>query len=170
MDGPQYSLSNSSIQDLKIITPKIFYDYRGENFESFDSSFFKKELNLEFNIDSFSISRKKVLRGLHGDISNYKLVQCLIGDIYLVVIDLRENSTTYKQIKNFHLSDKNKTQVLIQPGCVNGHLCMSQQCLFSYKLTSGYVPINKQLHVKWNDPEYRIFWPISNPILSERDY
>jgi dTDP-4-dehydrorhamnose 3,5-epimerase len=82
---------------------------------------------------------------------------------------LREDSPTYKQQDTFYINEKNKLQVLIPPGCVNGHLCLSDSCLFSYKLTEDYVSIDDQISIKWNDPEYNIFWPISSPILSKRD-
>ena len=59
--------------------------------------------------------------------------------------------------------------MLVPAGCVNAHLVTSDECLFHYKLTKSYVPIEKQIHVKWNDPTYNIFWPINDPILSKRD-
>jgi dTDP-4-dehydrorhamnose 3,5-epimerase len=170
------------IADLQVVKPTTFFDHRGENFEGFDSKYYRMmfssidafrdnltEPSKEFKVDSFSISNKNVLRGLHGDHKNWKLVQCLLGSIYLVVIDLREDSPTYKQQDTFYINEKNKLQVLIPPGCVNGHLCLSDSCLFSYKLTEDYVSIDDQISIKWNDPEYNIFWPISSPILSKRD-
>ena len=64
---------------------------------------------------------------------------------------------------------ENKQQVLIPNGCVNAHLCVSDECLFHYKFTHEYVAQKDQIHVKWNDPKYKVFWPIDNPILSARD-
>tara|TARA_R110000851_G_scaffold333524_1_gene514402 strand:- start:15730 stop:16284 length:555 start_codon:yes stop_codon:yes gene_type:complete len=170
------------ISGLRIVTPKIIFDHRGENFEGFDSIHYqmmfstiddfrdsKDQPAKTFKIDSYSISRKNVIRGLHGDTKTWKLVQCLQGSIYLVVVDLRKNSSTYKKKNIFYINDKNKSQVLIPPNCVNGHLCLSDTCLFSYKLTEDYVSIDEQISVKWDDKEFDIFWPIKTPILSQRD-
>ena len=170
------------ITDLKVVQPEVYFDHRGENFEGFDSNYhqmmfstiddFRDTTNKpkkEFKVDSFSVSSKNVLRGLHGDSKNWKLVQCLSGSIYLVVIDLRENSPTYKKQNKFYLNDKNRLQVLIPPNCVNGHLCLSDTCLFSYKLTEDYVSIDDQISVKWNDPTINVKWPVKKPILSKRD-
>ena len=114
------------ISGLRIVTPKIIFDHRGENFEGFDS-------------------------------------------IHYQIVDLRKNSSTYKKKNIFYINDKNKLQVLIPPNCVNGHLCLSDTCLFSYKLTEDYVSIDEQISVKWDDKEFDIFWPIKTPILSQRD-
>ena len=171
-----------SISDLLVVKPEVYFDHRGENFEGFDSNHhrmmfssideFRGNIYIpqkQFKVDSFSVSTKNVLRGLHGDSKNWKLVQCLTGSIYLVVIDLRKDSPTYKKQNKFYINDKNRLQVLIPPNCVNGHLCISDTCLFSYKLTEDYVAIDDQISVKWDDEEFDIFWPVKNPILSYRD-
>jgi dTDP-4-dehydrorhamnose 3,5-epimerase len=85
------------------------------------------------------------------------------------VIDLNPQSPTFNNVESFNLNDKSRTQILVPPKCVNAHLCMSEECIFFYKLSHNYVGQEHQLHVKWNDPKYDIFWPIENPILSLRD-
>ena len=166
------------INDLIVIQPESFFDYRGENFETYNEEYYSllvksipefKNKDLKFVIDSFSHSIKNTLRGFHGDKENWKLIQVLKGNVYFVVIDLRINSSTYKNIQYFQLNDKNRYQVLVPAGCVNAHLVTSDECLFHYKLTKSYVSIEKQIHVKWNDSTYNVFWPINNPILSKRD-
>ena len=124
---------------------------------------------LEFVVDSFSFSRKDVLRGFHGDTKAWKLVQCIQGSIFLVVIDTRKDSQTYNKVETFVLDDKDRKQVLIPRGCVNAHLCLTETCIFFYKLTHGYVRPEDQITLKWNDPKYKISWPVANPILSLRD-
>ena len=124
---------------------------------------------LQFVVDSFSVSRKDTLRGFHGDFVTWKLIQCLQGTIQLVVIDVKPESPTYKKVETFHLNDKNRKQVVIPPGCVNAHLCISETCIFNYKLANQFTKQEQQLHVKWNDPEYKVYWPVANPILSQRD-
>lgn len=172
------NLYSSKINDLFILKPEVFYDFRGENFEGFQDEFYQKtfsesllreEESPKFIIDSYSKSSKNVLRGFHGDNKTWKLIQCLAGSIYFVVIDARKDSPTVGSYQAFNLNDKERVQVLVPKGCVNAHLCLSDECLFQYKLTSEYVSQIDQIHVKWNDPQYNVFWPILNPILSERD-
>lgn len=165
---------SKKINGLVVIHPNVFYDHRGENVQTFSSIEMLEMLNklnlpkLTFNVDSFSFSKKDVLRGFHGDAKAWKLVQCIQGSIQLVVIDLREGETKDK-VETFYLNERNRTQILIPSGCVNAHLCLSETCIFSYKLSDTYVPIEQQLHVKWNDPKYNVFWPVKEPIVSKRD-
>jgi len=172
------SEKNCLIKDLFLVQPETFYDYRGENFEGYSESIYDKIFIVsekwrngkhKFIVDSFSKSTKGILRGFHGDSQTWKLIQCLKGSIYFAVIDLRPESETYGLHQTFNLNENNKYQVLVPNGCVNAHLCISDECLFHYKFTHDYVPQKDQIHVKWNDPKYNIFWPIKNPILSLRD-
>ena len=160
---------NHKIKDLITFEPDIYHDFRGENVEIFSEKVYKEFTSSEFVIDSLSRSTKNVLRGFHGDEHAWKLIQVLYGCAYCVIIDMRPNSSTRNYTETFNLNDKNRLQVLIPAGCVNAHLCISDECLFSYKLTYGYVEPTKQIHVKWNDPTYEIYWPIKTPILSQRD-
>jgi len=172
------NLYPSKINDLFVLKPEAFYDFRGENFEGFQEDscqeeFLKSALwkaeSPRFIIDSYSRSKKDTLRGFHGDSKTWKLIQCLFGSIYFAVIDLRKESSTFGNHQVFILNDKERIQVLVPKGCVNAHLCVSDECLFQYKLTSKYVSQGDQIHVKWNDPTYSIDWPIASPILSKRD-
>ena len=166
---------SNKIQDLLVISSDIYYDFRGENCELFNKKDYKKILDdnniheIDFVVDSFSFSKKDVLRGFHGDTKTWKLIECLQGEIYFVVLDLRNKSKTYGNHEIFHLNDKNRLQVLVPAGCVNAHLCISNTCIFHYKLSELYTKQEDQMNVKWNDPRHEIYWPISNPILSERD-
>ncbi len=169
---------SSEIEDLFLIKNDSFEDFRGENFEGFDEELYHKEFskreswkseNPKFIVDSYSKSTKNTLRGFHGDKDTWKLIQCLHGKIFFVVIDKRPLSSTFNKTKEFSLSAGNRSQVLVPKGCVNAHLCVSEECLFQYKITRKYVPQDKQIHIKWNDPTYSIHWPTVNPILSKRD-
>ena len=161
-------IENTAIEGLKIIKPESHEDYRGTNFESYNKKYYDVALNIDFVVDSISTSRRHVLRGIHGDYKTTKLVSCLYGTIYMIVLDLRHESKTYNQWQSFTLSDRNKHQLLIPPGCGNAHLVMSDECVFSYKLDQ-YYDRESQFTVKWNDPMYDISWPVKHPILSERD-
>jgi dTDP-4-dehydrorhamnose 3,5-epimerase len=158
---------DANIEGMKVIQPEFYEDYRGTNFESYNEKDYYVIPN-RFVVDSISTSRKHVLRGIHGDYHTTKLISCLYGTIFFVVIDWRPESPTYKDFVTITLSDRNKQQVLVPPGCGNAHLVMSDECVFSYKLDQ-YYDLKSQFTLKWNDDRFDIPWPIKNPILSERD-
>jgi dTDP-4-dehydrorhamnose 3,5-epimerase len=158
---------DTDIEGLKIIQPEFHEDYRGTNFEAYNEKDYYIIPN-RFVVDSISTSRKHVLRGIHGDYRTTKLISCLYGTIFFVVIDCRPDSNTYGDYVTVTLSDRNKQQVLVPPGCGNAHLVMSDECVFSYKLDQ-YYDLNSQFTLKWNDDRFDIPWPIKHPILSERD-
>jgi dTDP-4-dehydrorhamnose 3,5-epimerase len=165
----------SKIKGVLTFLPDVYYDHRGENCETFNAEAFQAQCGrfnvdeVKFVVDSFSFSTKNVLRGFHGDTKTWKLVQCLQGAIQLSVIDIRPESKTVGKTDTFFLNDKNRMQLLIPAGCVNAHLCLSDTCIFGYKLSHGYVRQEDQLLIKWNDPQYSVYWPVTNPILSKRD-
>lgn len=161
------------IRDLKIIQPPVFHDFRGEYIETFHADryrFSKADGSpLVFVEDDVSVSRRGVLRGLHGDWKTWKLIQCLYGAIYFVVADLRPDSTTYLHWQAFAVNDRNRQQILVPAGCANGHLCLTETCIFSYKQSEYYTGAADQFTVRWDDPRLGIWWPIRDPILSQRD-
>ena len=162
------------LKDVAIINPDVFYDHRGCYVETFNKKNYEVFLDdsdnpIEFVQDDVSVSIKNTLRGLHGDDVTWKLVQCLKGSILLAVVDMRKDSDTYLSWQTFALSEANKMQVLVPPKFANGHLCLSDACIFSYKQSTYYHGQEKQFTVRWNDPWIGIFWPVKNPILSFRD-
>ncbi|CEZ19803.1 dTDP-4-dehydrorhamnose 3,5-epimerase [Candidatus Methylopumilus planktonicus] len=161
--------NDSVLKDVMIIKPETFYDHRGEYVEIFNNETYNlKNLNLNFVQDDISISSKNVLRGIHGDNKTWKLISCLYGSFYFVVVNNNPKSEQYKKWQSFLLSDKNRLQILVPPNFGNGHLVISDTAIFHYKQTSYYDP-SSQFTIKWNDPEFSIWWPIKDPILSRRD-
>ena len=148
--------------------PDVFHDVRGEYINTFNTKDYAF-LNEEFVEDDFSVSRKNVLRGMHGDPETKKLIQCLHGSILLGVADLRADSPSYLHTRLYALNDKNRHQVLVPEGCVNGHLVLSDSCIFSYKQTKLYSGAANQISVRYDDPWLEIPWRVENPLLSERD-
>ena len=157
------------INGVRIIIPEVFTDYRGDLWTTWKKDEFKYDI--EFNHDKVSTSRKNVLRGIHGDFKSWKLVTCLYGDIYFVMVDNRQSSDTYMRWHSTTLNDKNRRQVLLPPGVGNGFLVMSDYCVFSYKWSyeGKYPDVEDQFSLKWDDPKIGINWPIDNPILQLRD-
>ncbi len=163
-------VKKTDLQGVMVIDPPTnFKDFRGTYVELYNDRLYKENgITQKFIQDDISTSKKNVLRGIHGDESTYKLVSCLYGEFYLVVVNNDPNSTQYKQWLSFNLSDINRKQVLIPPMYGNGHLVLSDKCIYYYKQTTEYNR-EGQFTIIWNDPEYKIKWPIVNPILSIRD-
>ena len=153
--------------EVKIYQPDSFEDYRGELYTLFK----QEEHELVFNHDKVSVSRQNVLRGLHGDSKSWKLITCLSGVVYLVIVDNRPESPNYLKWDSIVLSETNRKQVLVPPMFANGHFVLSSQAVFFYKWSypGNYPDVKDQFTLKWNDPKINIHWPIDNPILSSRD-
>ena len=168
MQKPKVNI-HGSIIGLLSFELDAFRDKRGQNFEIFD--YRSPHALYNFKLDSCSRSTYGVLRGFHGDNQNYKLIQCLHGEIQLCLIDQRPKTSTYGNVKEFILNAERPTQVLIPAGVVNAHLCLSADCIFYYKWSDGYVEPKDQLHVKWNDERFKdkVKWRITDPLLSDRD-
>lgn len=154
-----------------MIQPGAFKDDRGMNFEGYNENVYNELTNnkLTFSVDSYSRSFKNVVRGLHGDFVNWKIIDVLYGSIFFVVVDVKKDSSTYGNVEHFGLSDNNRLQVFLPPGCINGHCVLSDECIFHYKLSKGFVPQMEQISFKWNDPTFKINWPTNTPILAGRD-
>ena len=153
---------------IKTITRSTFKDQRGFYWTTWKKGILKR---FKFNHDKFSISKKNTIRGIHCDFKSWKLVTSVYGDILLVVIDMRKNSKNYLKNKKIILTHKNPKLVLIPPYYANGHLCLSKVCVFHYKwfYKGRYLDAKKQKSYRWNEPKFKIKWPILNPILSKRD-
>ncbi|MDO9530353.1 MAG: dTDP-4-dehydrorhamnose 3,5-epimerase family protein [Syntrophales bacterium] len=146
-----------------------FEDHRGEYLELYNEKSYKsKGIDIDFVEDDISIATKGVIKGIHGDDCTWKLISCLHGKFYLVVINYDEQSKDFGKWQSFVLSDRNKHQVLVPPKHGNGHLCLSEKSIFYYK-QSSYYDSSSQFTIKWNDPKFKIWWPIKTPILSQRD-
>ena len=121
---------------LAVIEPNIFYDFRGEYIETWNKQnyeVFGELKDVEFVQDDISTSVRHTLRGLHGDFETYKLISCVYGSLFVAVVDMRPEKSTYLTWETFSLNDRNRKQVLVPPGFANGHLVMSESAIFSYK-------------------------------------
>lgn len=155
------------IEGVKVLSPSSFNDDRGQLWTVCNES----DLNISFNHDKIALSHKNVLRGLHGDNKSWKLITCPYGEIFLAIVDYRQNSSTFLKSETFILNNKNKLSVLIPPNFLNGHYVLSDEAVFYYKWSyeGDYPDTNQQISIKWSDPTLNIQWPSKNPILSERD-
>lgn len=164
------NVTGTDLHGVKLITPPTnFEDFRGSYVELYNHRLFHEAgITEDFIQDDISTSTRHVLRGIHGDASTWKLISCLYGKFYLVVVDNDPDSPTYRKWQGFTLSDSNRLQILVPPKHGNGHLVMSDTAIFHYKQTTEYDR-SGQFTILWDDPEYGIWWPVKNPILSRRD-
>lgn len=154
---------------ILITPPTIFEDFRGNYVELYNQQLYRQAgLDQPFVQDDISTSSRHVLRGIHGDQETWKLVSCLYGKFYLVVVNWDPASPQYRQWEGFTLTGHNPCQVLIPPRFGNGHVVLSREAIFHYKQTSYYNRAG-QFTIMWNDPDLNIWWPVKNPILSRRD-
>lgn len=160
----------SKLEKVKFITPPtIFEDFRGNYVELYNEQLYTEAgITAKFIQDDLSSSSRHVLRGLHGDGVTWKLISCLLGRIYLVVVNWDETSPQYRQWDAFVLSEENRQQVLVPPKHGLGHLVLSERAFFHYKQTTYYERAT-QFTLMWNDPSLNIWWPVKEPILSRRD-
>ncbi|MDA9580512.1 dTDP-4-dehydrorhamnose 3,5-epimerase [Luminiphilus sp.] len=161
----------SIIKDIAVISVDSYIEARGEIWTSYTPAVFDGLMPISFCHDKFSVSKKNVLRGIHGDHKSWKLISCPFGEITAVVVDLREHSASYKMHEMFRLGADVRQQILIPPGVGNSFYVHSEFALYHYKLAyhGEYADADDQFTVAWNDPELNIMWPCEDPILSERD-
>jgi len=162
-------VSQTELAGVLVIKPCVFEDHRGEYIEIYNKQLYKDNgIDVKFIQDDISVSTRNVLRGIHGDNCTWKLISCLYGRFYFVVVNCDTESKDFGKWLSFVLSDKNRLQVLVPPKYGNAHLVLSDMAIFHYKQSTYYEP-SKQLTYKWNDTTLKIWWPIKNPILSIRD-
>lgn len=161
------------LQDLLIIQPEIHQDKRGYFFETYNSRDFR-EIGIYSNFvqDNQSISYKNVIRGLHfqNTAPQAKLVRCVVGKVYDVVVDLRKTSPTYKQSFGIELSEDNMMMMLVPKGFAHGFVTLSDVAVFHYKCDELFMP-NQDGGINFKDPELGIDWMIDlkDAIVSDKD-
>lgn len=163
----------TQLKDVYILEPTVFEDHRGFFMESYNKKDFE-ELGLHFDFvqDNHSLSvHAGVLRGLHFQLNpkaQTKVVRCLKGVIYDAVVDLRKGSPTYLKWIGVILSEYNRRQIVVPKGFAHGVLTLTPNTEILYKVDEYYSP-EHDMSIRWNDPDIGIDWPITNPILSEKD-
>ena len=164
-------VENTSLDGVKIVTPRIFEDDRGYFFESYKTSVFEKHgLPTNFVQDNEVKSVKGVLRGLHYQLNRPqgKLVRVVSGGILDVAVDIRIGSPTFGQSEIVHLTVENRKMLFIPEGFAHGYLVTSDEAIVTYKCTDIYDP-NDQFGIIWNDETIGVDWTYDSPILSEKD-
>lgn len=164
----------TTIQDVILITPRVFGDARGFFMETWEArKFAAAGLERSFVQDNHSRSTKNTLRGLHYQLPQPqgKLVRVVAGEVFDVAVDLRKHSHSFGKWVGVTLSAENKQQLWVPPGFAHGFLVMSESAEFIYKCTDFYAPQHERTLI-WNDPQIGIQWPLPAgqiPLLSDKD-
>jgi dTDP-4-dehydrorhamnose 3,5-epimerase len=160
-----------TLNGLVLIEPKVFGDSRGFFLETWNLKKYQQAgIAAPFVQDNISVSRRGALRGLHFQNPNPqgKLVSVLQGEVLDVVVDLRVSSGTFGKYETVLLSGENKRQFYIPPGFAHGFAVLSDTAMFHYKCTDFYSP-QDEMTLRWNDPAVGIQWPVTEPVVSEKD-
>lgn len=172
----KFSFESTSIDGLIKINTFDAEDVRGHFTKDYSKDLFEdNNINYDLKEIFYTTSYKGVIRALHFQRVKQqpKLVRCIYGRIWDVVVDLRKNSPTYKKYEAFELTGKEYSEILIPGGCAHGYLVL-EDSIVSYKCSEKFYPEYDD-GIKWNDPDIGIEWPMSqiggqkNLIIAEKD-
>jgi dTDP-4-dehydrorhamnose 3,5-epimerase len=166
------NITPTALPDVVLVEPRVFGDDRGFFMESWNArAFAAAGLVATFVQDNHSRSRRGVLRGLHYQIEHAqgKLVRCVIGEVFDVVVDLRRGSSSFGRSMGLTLSAENRRMLWVPPGFAHGFLTVSEHAEFLYK-TTDYWYAEHERTLLWSDPALGIAWPIDgDPMLTPKD-
>jgi dTDP-4-dehydrorhamnose 3,5-epimerase len=164
-------INTTPIDGLLVLEPDVYRDERGFFLETFHEQKYES-FGIESNFvqDNLSFSSKGILRGLHFQYRHpqAKLVQALSGEVFDVAVDIRPGSPTFGKWFGIRLSQDNLYQMFIPEGFAHGYCVVSETTLFAYKCTDFYSPSDEG-GLLWSDPDIGIEWPVSDPVLSQKD-
>jgi dTDP-4-dehydrorhamnose 3,5-epimerase len=167
------NLNKTSFSGVFLIEIEKLNDERGFFARTFDSNFFE-ENNLVSKFIQSSISyniKKGTIRGMHyqtNPFSETKLITCTNGKFFDVLIDLRENSKTFKKWQSFELDSKNYSTLYVPEGIAHGFQTLEDNSVLSYQISNIYKPEFSR-GIGWNDPLFNIDWPLKPTIISKKD-
>ncbi|WP_028313251.1 dTDP-4-dehydrorhamnose 3,5-epimerase [Desulfatibacillum aliphaticivorans] len=164
-------IQETSLPGVLIVEPSVFSDHRGLFMETYHSDRFAAHgLDVKFVQDNLSLSGENVLRGLHYQIKHVqtKLVQAVQGRIFDVAVDVRKGSPSFGQWTGAVLDDESHRQMFIPAGFAHGFCVLSKEARVCYKCDALYAPGDEGT-LLWSDPDVGVEWPLSDPILSEKD-
>lgn len=153
------------------LSPNI--DERGFFMRVYDKFLFDKTgLKFEWLQENQSRSEMKgIIRGLHlqePPFAETKLVRCIRGAIMDVFVDLRNGSETFCKVDYIELSEYNRKMVLIPRGFAHGFCTLTETTEVLYKVDNTYSKEN-EIGILWNDKDLNIAWPVTKPIISQKD-
>lgn len=154
-----------------LLEPVAHGDERGFFVETYRRDLWAEHgVEVEFVQHNHSRSAKGTLRGLHfqTEPGQAKLLRCARGQIFDVAVDLRRDSPTFGQWEGHLLDDESHRQLFVPVGFAHGFAVLSDLADVTYLCSSTYDPATES-GIAWDDPEVGIEWPVSDPLVSERD-
>ncbi|BDA10874.1 dTDP-4-dehydrorhamnose 3,5-epimerase [Megamonas funiformis] len=171
-----FEFKQTKIEGLIEINPFNADDVRGCFTKDYSKEIFEQN-NIEYNLAEvfYTTSHKGVIRALHFQRVKQqpKLVRCIYGHVFDVVVDLRKDSKTFKQWLSFDLTGDNKKEILIPAGCAHGYLVL-EHSIVSYKCAEKFYGEYDD-GILWDDLDINVKWPLElvggkeNVILAEKD-
>ena len=161
----------TELEGVMLCVPEVFRDVRGFFLETYHAQkYMAGGVRAVFVQDNRSRSSKGVLRGLHYQLHKpqAKLLCCTRGEIFDVAVDIRRGSPTFGQWTGARLSEENHHQLYIPGGFAHGFCVLSDVAEIEYKCSEFYDPRDDR-GVRWNDPDLKVDWPITDPVLSAKD-
>jgi dTDP-4-dehydrorhamnose 3,5-epimerase len=168
------NFTQSSLQGVWIIEPRVFADARGYFMETYRESLLEQHVGkVSFVQDNESKSTRGVLRGLHYQLpplAQSKLVRVISGEVLDVAVDIRKDSPTFGQHVAVRLTSENKRQLFIPKGFAHGFVVLSSEAVFTYKVDNPYSPLHER-SIRFDDPQLGINWGMDANLLrlSEKD-
>ena len=165
--------TETKLKGAFVVEPELLEDERG----FFARTWCKREFlahigaaelvqcNISFN------KQKGALRGMHYQAPpnvEAKLVRCTMGAVYDVIIDLRPDSSTFKQWISVEMTSENRKMIYIPEHFAHGFITLEDNTEVFYQMSEFYAPDSAR-GIRWNDPAFNIQWPIEAVTLSERD-
>lgn len=163
----------SRLAGVWIVEPELHTDARGSFARIWCAREFG-ERGLETGIAQCALSvnrRRGTLRGLHYQAPPWeetKLVRCVRGALWDVVVDLRPGSPTYLRHRGVELTAENRRALYVPAGCAHGFQTLEDDTEVLYQLSTPYVP-EAARGLRWDDPGLAIRWPLEPTVLSDRD-
>lgn len=168
-----FSFEKTDFEGLILINPFISFDERGCLIKDY-SDYILKQNNIDHELKEvfYTKSKKGVIRAIHfqNTKEQAKLVRCVTGKIYDVVVDLRKNSKTFGKYQGFYLSEENNKQLFIPEGFGHGYLVI-EDSIVSYKCNERFFKEYDD-GIIYNDIDINIEWPIhlvEETIISQKD-
>lgn len=165
-------IEKTDLPGVMLVTPRVFRDPRGFFLESYNQDLFRSQgIDTVFVQDNHSKSTRNTLRGLHFQLEpagQVKLIRVVRGAIWDVAVDIRVGSPTFGQWCGVELSEDNFQELYIPVGFAHGFCVLSDAAEVLYKASHVYSPAHER-GVLWNDSKLGVRWPVSEPLLSDRD-
>ncbi|QKT02479.1 dTDP-4-dehydrorhamnose 3,5-epimerase [Ectothiorhodospiraceae bacterium 2226] len=163
----------TTLKDAWLIKPEKLSDKRG----FFARTWCQREMEekglvarlVQANI-SYNATRG-TLRGMHYQIAPYeetKLVRCTRGAIYDVIIDLREDSPTFRQWFGVDLTAENSHMLYVPEGFAHGYQTLQDDTEVAYQVSEFFTP-NSERGIHYQDPAFAVEWPLEVSVISEKD-